>query len=45
MKISTSRFYGQFYITPFLAITYNKNLNGNYEVFIGWFKWELVISF
>ena len=45
MKISISRFYGQFYIIPFLAVTHSKRLNGDYEVFIGWLKWEIVISF
>lgn len=45
MKFNTSEIYGQMYILPFLAITHDKNLNGNYEIFFGWLKWEVIISF
>jgi hypothetical protein len=45
MKISTSSIYGQVYLLPFLAITHDKNLNGNYELYFGWLKWEIIITF
>lgn len=45
MKLLINKIYGQAYLLPYLAITHNKNLNGNYEVFIGWLKWELVLAF
>ena len=35
----------QIYITPYIKVTHNKFLNGNYEFIIGWLKWELVLSF
>lgn len=35
----------QIYLTPYIKITHDKYLNGNIEFIIGWFKWELVISF
>jgi len=34
----------QIYLTPYLKVTHDKWLNGNYELIIGWLKWELVIS-
>jgi len=44
MKIETSLVYGQVYIFPFIKITHNKFLNGNYEFIVGWLKWELIIT-
>lgn len=36
--------WSQIYLTPYLKVTHDKFLNGNYELIIGWLKWELVIS-
>ena len=45
MKISISKIWGQVYLLPFIKITHDKFLNGNYEFIIGWLKWELMITF
>jgi hypothetical protein len=44
MKIHLSTIYGQVYLLPILKITHTRYLNGDYEVIIGWLKWELVIG-
>ena len=45
MKININGILYQIYLTPYIKITHNKFLNGDYEFIIGWFKWELAISF
>jgi hypothetical protein len=44
MKIDLDTVYSQIYITPYIKITHNKILNGDYELIIGWLKWQLVIG-
>ena len=34
----------QIYITPYIKVTYNRELNGDLEFIIGWLKWEIVIG-
>ena len=43
MKIAISKIWGQIYLLPFMKITHDKYLNGDYEFIIGWLKWELII--
>jgi hypothetical protein len=45
MKIAIDEVMGQLYITPYVKVTYDKTLNGNYEFIIGWLKWQLTIIF
>jgi len=45
MKITTQSICGQIYIIPTIKITYDKFLNGDYEVIFVWYKTALVISF
>jgi hypothetical protein len=35
--------WGQIYLLPFIKVTHDKLLNGQYELVIGWLKWELII--
>ncbi len=44
MKIKIDRILCQFYVIPFVKITYDKWLNGNYELIIGWLNREIIIS-
>jgi hypothetical protein len=44
MKIKFYTVFSQLYITPYVKITYDKFLNGDYELIIGWFNKEIVIS-
>ena len=42
MKIRIDDVVYQLYLLPFLKITYNKWLNGDYELILGWLKWQIV---
>ena len=44
MKVKFYTVSSQLYITPYVKITYDKFLNGDYELIIGWFNKEIVIS-
>jgi hypothetical protein len=44
MMISIHKIAYQIYITPFVKVTYDKVLNGSYELIIGWFNIGLSIS-
>jgi hypothetical protein len=44
MKIRIDTVCYQIYLLPYLKITYDKWLNGDYELIIGWLKWQLVFS-
>jgi hypothetical protein len=44
MKINLDTVYSQIYVTPYAKITHNRILNGDYELIIGWLKWQLVIG-
>lgn len=45
MKVEFCTVVYQIYVTPYIKITHDKFLNGDYELIIGWLKWEVVISF
>lgn len=45
MKINIYETYYQFFVLPYIGITHNKSLNSNYEIFFGWLKYEIVLSF
>jgi hypothetical protein len=45
MKIQRTKIIYQWYIIPAIRITYDKFLNGNYELSFIWGKWELDITF
>ena len=45
MKISKYTTFGQAYVLPFIKITYDKTLNGDYELLIGWFNVGMGISY
>lgn len=44
MKIRIDKVMYQLYIFPYVKITYDKWLNGDYEFIVGWFSWEIVIG-
>jgi len=44
MKFSIYSVWGQIYIFPYLKLTYDRTLNGNLELIIGWLNRELVIA-
>jgi hypothetical protein len=45
MKMYLSKICDQVYVLPFIVVTYSRELNGEYELIIGWLKWELIIGF
>lgn len=45
MKISIDKVVYQSYILPYVKITYNSWLNGDYELIIGWLNYQLVIGY
>lgn len=45
MKIEINKVLYQLYFLPYIKVTYNKILNGNYELIFGWVNRELVITF
>jgi hypothetical protein len=44
MKISLNTVMSQIYLLPYVKVTYDRWLNGDYELIIGWLKWQLVIA-
>lgn len=44
MKISSYEVMYQIYLLPYIKITHDRFLNGSYELIIGWFNKEIVIS-
>jgi|694.fasta_scaffold00850_23 hypothetical protein len=34
----------QLFVLPYIGVTYDKTLNGHYELFFGWLKYEAVIT-
>ena len=44
MKIFTLKVWGQIYLLPYVKVTHDKTLNGDYELIIGWLKWEIVFA-
>jgi hypothetical protein len=43
LSIELEYVWGQVYILPFVKVTHYKGLNGDYELLIGWLKWQLAI--
>ena len=44
MKIKTYNVSYQIYLLPYIKITHDRFLNGNYEFILGWFNKEITIS-
>ncbi len=44
MRVSFDIVDSQVYVTPYAKITHSSILNGDYELIIGWLKWQLVIG-
>jgi hypothetical protein len=44
MKISLDTVMSQIYVLPYIKVTHDKWLNGDYELIIGWLKWQLAIG-
>ena len=45
MKISKHSIVGQFHVLPFIKITYDRTLNGEYEFIVGWMSVGISLSF
>ena len=45
MKIGKHTIFGQFHVLPFIKITYDKTLNGEYELIIGWINIGISFAF
>jgi hypothetical protein len=45
MKISKHTIFGQFHVLPFIKITYDKTLNGEYEFIVGWINIGITFAF
>lgn len=45
MKIEIHYICSQVYLIPFIKITHDRFLNGNYEIIFGWINKQIVISF
>ena len=45
MKISKHTIFGQFHVLPFIEITYDPTLNGEYEFIVGWINIGISLSF
>ena len=45
MKKSRYSIVGQFYVLPYIKITYDRTLNGEYEFIVGWMSVGISLSF
>ena len=45
MRISKHTIVGQLHVLPFIKVTYDKTLNGDYELIVGWFNIGISISY
>jgi len=45
MKLSKHTIFGQFYILPYIKVTYDRTLNGEYELIFGWVNIGMSLSF
>ena len=45
MKISKYIIVGQFHVLPYIKITYDITLNGDYEFIVGWLSGGISLSF
>jgi hypothetical protein len=44
LRISIEYIWAQLYILPFVKVTHTRVLNSDYELLIGWLKWQLAIT-
>jgi hypothetical protein len=44
MKISLDTVMSQIYVLPYIKITHDRWLNGDYEFIVGWLKWQITIG-
>jgi hypothetical protein len=44
MKVSIDTVMSQIYVLPYIKVTHSRWLNGDYELIVGWLKWQLVIG-
>ena len=44
MKIKVYQVSYQFYLLPYIKVTYNRRLNGYYEFIVGWFNREVTLE-
>tara|TARA_R110000796_G_scaffold28774_1_gene78402 strand:+ start:761 stop:1183 length:423 start_codon:yes stop_codon:yes gene_type:complete len=44
-RISMYRIFGQFHVLPFIKITYDRTLNGEYEFIFGWINIGITFAF
>lgn len=44
MKIKVYQVSYQFYLLPYIKITYSRFLNGNYELILGWFDRQITLE-
>ena len=44
MTIRVFSILSQLYITPYIKVTHDRDLDGCLEFIIGWLKWEIVIG-
>ena len=44
VKFEICSIWGHIYILPYIKVTYDKMLNGDLEIIIGWLNRELVIG-
>ena len=44
MKIRIYKVGYQFYLLPYIKITYSRFLNGNYELILGWFNRQITLE-
>ena len=45
MKISKHKIAYQFHVLPYIKITYDRTLNGEYEFIVGWMSIGISLSF
>jgi hypothetical protein len=44
MKVNIVEVGYQIYLTPYVKLTTSRFLNGNYELIIGWLKWQITFG-
>lgn len=45
MKTNKHSIVGQSYVLPYIKITYDRTLNGEYEFIVGWLSVGITLSF
>jgi hypothetical protein len=44
MKLTIYKTSWQLTVTPYIKVTHSRTLNGDYELIIGWLKYEISVS-